>query len=71
MAKQKVDTKQIMFNCPVNLVKELDAYANAMNVNRTSAMCFLISQALNAQKSMEDLGKLVELVQEEQMKSKA
>lgn len=43
---------------PVSLIQQVDEYASRMNLNRTSAMIFLVSSALeqrNAIDMMEEL----------------
>lgn len=64
----KVETSRMVMNIPVELLSQLDEYASKMNINRTSAVCVLLSQALGSQKAMTDLGELLKLVQEEQKK---
>lgn len=64
----KVETSRMVMNIPVELLSQLDEYASKMNINRTSAVCVLLSQALNSQKAMTDLGELLRLVHEEQNK---
>mgnify|MGYP002711307220 CR=1 FL=1 len=58
---EKTETVRLSFNIPAPLVKQLDDYASSMNVNRTSAVCFLLSQSLTNQKAMTDIGELMEL----------
>lgn len=62
----KVETSRMVMNIPVDLLNQLDEYASKMNINRTSAVCVLLSQALNGQKAMADLGELLRVYQEEQ-----
>lgn len=64
----KVETSRMVMNIPVDLLIQLDEYASKMNINRTSAVCVLLSQSLNSQKAMNDLGELLRLYQEEQNK---
>ena len=64
----KVETSRMVMNIPVDLLIQLDEYASKMNINRTSAVCVLLSQSLSSQKAMTDLGELLKLVQEEQRK---
>lgn len=58
---EKMETVRMSLNIPVTLVKQVDDYANSMNVNRTSAVCFLLSQSLTNQKAMADIGELMEI----------
>ena len=64
----KVETSRMVMNIPVELLSQLDEYASKMNINRTSAVCVLLSQALGSQKAMADLGELLRLVEEERNK---
>lgn len=64
----KVETSRMVMNIPTELLSQLDAYANKMNINRTSAVCVLLSQSLASQKAMTDIGELLKLYQEQQEK---
>lgn len=64
----RVETTRMGMNIPTELMEQLDEYADRMNISRTSAVCVLLSQALNSQKAMTDLGELVKLYQSEQNK---
>lgn len=68
MAKE---VTRVTFNLPKGLVDDVDAYGESMNINRTSAVSVLLSQALKAQKSMEDIGELVRLAKLENAKTDA
>lgn len=63
------DLTRITLNLSTKLVEQLDAYADEMGLVRTSAISVLLSQALNSQKAMQDIGELLKLVKEEQNKS--
>ena len=65
---EKLETFRLTFNIPTDLLGQVDEYAKKMCVNRTSALCFLLSQSLNSQKAMNDLGELLTLYQDEQKK---
>lgn len=65
----RVETTRMGMNIPTELMDKLDEYADRMNISRTSAVCVLLSQALNSQKAMNDLGELIKLYQEEQKKT--
>jgi metal-responsive CopG/Arc/MetJ family transcriptional regulator len=65
----KLETFRLTFNIPTDLLGQVDEYAKKMCVNRTSALCFLLSQSLNSQKAMNDIGELLKLYQEEQAKT--
>ena len=63
------DTTRVTVNLTSELVNQVDAYAEQMNINRTSAVAVLLSTSLNGQKAMSDLGELLKLYQEEQNKT--
>ena len=65
----KVETSRMVMNIPVDLLSQLDEYASKMNINRTSAVCVLLSQSLSSQKAMTDLEELLRVYQEEQKKT--
>ena len=65
---EKLETFRLTFNIPTDLLGQVDEYAKKMCVNRTSALCFLLSQSFSSQKAMNDLGELLKLYQEEQKK---
>lgn len=65
---EKLETVRVNLNLPKNLVRQVDEYASSMNVNRTSAVCVLISQAINSQKAVNDLSELLKICQNEQSK---
>jgi len=58
------DTTRVTVNLTSELVNQVDAYAEQMNINRTSAVAVLLSTSLNGQKAMSDLGELLKLYQE-------
>lgn len=62
------DITRVTVNLNSELVNQVDKYAENMNINRTSAVAVLLSQAVNSQKAMNDLGELIKLYQEEQQK---
>ena len=64
----RVETTRMGMNIPTELMNKLDEYADRMNISRTSAVCVLLSQALDSQKAVNDLGELLKLVKAEQMK---
>lgn len=63
------EIKRININIPVETLKRIDTYADNMSINRTSAILVLLSQAMDSQKAMSDLGELLKLYQEEQEKT--
>lgn len=64
----RVETTRMGMNIPTELMGKLDEYADRMNISRTSAVCVLLSQALDSQKAVNDLGELLKLYHEEQKK---
>lgn len=62
MAKE---TKSVLVNIPLKLLEDIEAYADEMNVNRTSAILFLLSQSLNNQKAMNNLNEVVRLAKKD------
>ena len=62
---------RVTVNLNSELVNQVDKYAENMNINRTSAVAVLLSQAVNSQKAMNDLGEFIKLYQEEQIKQNA
>ena len=65
MAKE---TTRVVVNLNSELVRQVDSYAESMNINRTSAVAVLLSQAVNSQKAMSDLGELLKMAKAEQKK---
>ena len=63
----RVETFRVNVNMPTDLLVQLDDYADKMNINRTSAICVLLSQALGSQKAMNDISELLKLYQAELM----
>ena len=68
MAKE---TTRVVVNLNSELVRQVDSYAESMNINRTSAVAVLLSQAVNSQKAMNDLGELLKMAKTEQGKVKS
>lgn len=62
----KVETSRLGINIPTDLMERLDEYAYKMNINRTSAVCVLLTQAMDNQKAMSDLGELLKLYQQQE-----
>lgn len=63
------EVKRININVPVETLERIDTYADNMSINRTSAILVLLSQAMDSQKAMSDLGEFLKLYQEEQTKT--
>lgn len=62
------DITRVTVNLNSELVNQVDKYAEDMNINRTAAVAVLLSQAVNSQKVMSDLGELLTMVKAEQIK---
>lgn len=62
---------RVTVNLNSELVKQVDQYAEEMNINRTAAVAVLLSQAVNSQKAMNDLGEFMKMYKEEQNKGLA
>lgn len=62
------ELKRLSTNMPVDLVERIDAYAERMCINRTSAINVLCNIALDNQQAMGDLNRLVTLYDEEKNK---
>lgn len=62
MAKE---TKGVLVNIPLKLLEDIETYADEMNVNRTSAILFLLTQSLNNQKAMNNLNEVVKLAKKD------
>lgn len=67
MAKE---VKRVTFNVPVELIDRVDGYADSLSINRTSAVCVLLSMALDGQKAMNTMEELLKAVKEEQGKQR-
>ena len=62
MAKE---TKSVLVNIPLKLLEDIESYADEMNVNRTSAILFLLTQSLNNQKALNNLNEVVKLAKKD------
>jgi metal-responsive CopG/Arc/MetJ family transcriptional regulator len=62
------DITRVTVNLNSELVEQVDKYAEEMNINRTAAVAVLLSQAVNSQKAVNELGELLTLVKAEQLK---
>lgn len=61
--KEEMAKKEIMrlnINVPQDLIDRVDEYAENLSINRTSAVCVLLSQALDAQKTVDLFGRMVD-----------
>lgn len=57
------ELKRLNTNMPVELVERIDEYAERMCINRSSAINVLCSMALDSQKAMNDIGKLIKMAE--------
>lgn len=55
----RVETTRLGINMPTELMKRLEDYASRMNISKTSAVCVLISQALDNQKVIDSMSDLL------------
>lgn len=53
------ELKRVNLNLPEDVVKRIDAYADKMCINRTTAVVMLCNTALDSQKAMNDLSELL------------
>ena len=58
------ELQRLNMNMPVNLIQQLDKYANRMNLNRTSAMICLVSTALEQRNAIDMMGSLLDKLSE-------
>lgn len=57
----KNQTTRVTVNLNSELVNQVDDYARNMNINRTSAVAVLLSQAVNSTKLISELDELLAL----------
>jgi len=57
-------------NMPAGLIQQVDEYARRMNLNRTSAMIFLVSTALEQKNAMSKMDELLNKLSELEAKAK-
>lgn len=62
------DITRVTVNLNSELVRQVDQYAEDMNINRTAAVAVLLSQAVNGQKAMTDLSELIKMYHAEKDK---
>lgn len=60
--ENKSDTVRFNCNLPSDLSDRVDDYAKRMNVNKTSAVCILLNRALETDEMVNNLPKLIDLV---------
>lgn len=60
------DLTRVTVNLKSDLVEQIDKYADSMSLTRTAACAVLLSQAVNGQRAMNDIGELLRLYQLQQ-----
>ena len=60
MSNMSRELQRLNMNMPVNLVQQVDKYANRMNLNRTSAMIVLVSTALEQRNAIDMMADLLD-----------
>ena len=60
--------KKLIVNVDEKLLQKLDEYAEAYHVNRTSAVSFLLTEALEQKQAMNTMQELLKIYQSEQNK---
>lgn len=63
----KKETMRLNINVPVELMDRVDAYADNMAINRTSAVAVLLSMALDSQRAMNTLDELLKVYSKEKV----
>lgn len=58
------DIKRVNVNLPNDLITQVDDYADKMNINRTSAICVLLSQALKQEEVMSKLPDMITILKD-------
>lgn len=64
------ELKRLNMNMTVELLEQVDLYADKMNLNRSSAINLLVSSALEQKNVVEVLTKVMIQMQEEKSKEK-
>ena len=65
------ELKRLNINMPVELIAELDEYADKINVNRTAAINMLVSTALEQKNAMSVMDELLNKLGEVEEKARA
>ncbi len=58
------EIKRVNINLPNDLIDQVDSYADKMNINRTSAICVLLSQALKQEEVMSKFPDMINLLKD-------
>lgn len=62
------EIKRVNVNLPNDLIDQVDSYATRMNINRTSAICVLLSQALKQEEVISRLPDMLNLLNDTKIK---
>lgn len=62
--KMKGDYTKVGFNVSNDLLVKIDEYAKSLYINRSSAICVLVSQALEQKKALDTLENIPNLIAE-------
>lgn len=62
--------KKLIMNIDEKLLDKVDAYASDHHINRTSAICVILSSFLEQKHSIDTLASFVQIYQAEQMKER-
>lgn len=59
------DLTRVTVNLKSELVEQIDSYADELGLTRTSAVAVLLSQAINNQKVIDNMGDLIKVYKEQ------
>lgn len=62
----KMEKTRVNLNMPNDTLKQVDAYAAKMSINRTAAIMVLLNLALDSKRAMSDLSELLVLAKAQQ-----
>lgn len=62
------EIKRVNVNLPNDLIDQVDGYATRMNINRTSAICVLLSQALKQEEAISRFPDMLDLLKDAKVK---
>lgn len=62
------EIKRVNVNLPNDLIDQVDSYAGRMNINRTSAICVLLSQALKQEELISRFPDMLNLLKDAKAK---
>ena len=65
------ELQRLNMNMPVDLIEQVDEYAERMNINRTSAVIVLVSTALEQKNAMSVIDTLLDKLGDIEEKAKA